>query len=210
MEKRDAISEEAQANIERKAAQYKQKKMKAGLKVQDAIEKSMEEFKQHKKMVPQPTVIHDKPDPFKNDILINNFSLIVGGKHLLEDTSLKLVQGRKYGLVGRNGIGKTCLINAITRKELEGWPENIHILQVEQEAEADEITVLEHVLNCDVERTSLLKEQAEIVHHDESKLSAYEKEERTARLVAIGERLTHIQAEKAESKAIQILIGLGF
>lgn len=39
----------------------------------------------------------------------------------------------------------------------------MHILQVEQEAEADDRTVLEHVLGCDVERERLLKEQAEIL-----------------------------------------------
>ena len=53
---------------------------------------------------------------------------------MLEQAQLKLVQGRKYGLVGRNGIGKTTLINAVTRKEIEKFPQNIHILQVEQEA----------------------------------------------------------------------------
>jgi ATPase subunit of ABC transporter with duplicated ATPase domains len=48
--------------------------------------------------------------------------LIIGGKTLLDQAQLKLVQGRKYGLVGRNGIGKTTLINAITRKEIEKFP----------------------------------------------------------------------------------------
>jgi hypothetical protein len=54
------------------------------------------------------------------------------------------------------------LINAITRKEIEKFPQNIHILQVEQEAEADDVCVLDHVLRCDVEREKLLKEQQEI------------------------------------------------
>lgn len=35
---------------------------------------------------------------------------------------------------------------------------NIHILQVEQEAEADDISVLDHVLRCDTERTDLMAE----------------------------------------------------
>ena len=34
-------------------------------------------------------------------------------------------------------------------------------MQVEQEVEGDDITVLQHILNCDVERTALLKELAE-------------------------------------------------
>ncbi len=40
-----------------------------------------------------------------------------GGKTLLEDTHLKLAEGRKYGLIGRNGIGKTCFMNALARGE---------------------------------------------------------------------------------------------
>jgi ATPase subunit of ABC transporter with duplicated ATPase domains len=60
--------------------------------------------------------------------MIPSFSIIVGGKTLLESATLKLVRGRKYGLVGRNGIGKTCLINAISRGEIEKFPMGVHIL----------------------------------------------------------------------------------
>ena len=45
----------------------------------------MEDFNLHKGRVPKPIVIHDKPDPFKNDIQINSLQLVIGGKHLLED-----------------------------------------------------------------------------------------------------------------------------
>lgn len=40
---------------------------------------------------------------------------MIGGKTLLDTTNLKLAYGRKYGLVGRNGIGKTCLMNSLAR-----------------------------------------------------------------------------------------------
>ena len=76
----------------------------------------------HKKKVPIPTVVHDKTDNFKSDIIIPNLMLIAGGKTLLDVATLKIVQGRKYGLVGRNGIGKTTLINAISRKEIDKFP----------------------------------------------------------------------------------------
>ena len=49
------------------------------------------------------------------DLILENISLVVAGKTLLEGTNLKLAYGRKYGLVGRNGIGKTCLMNALAR-----------------------------------------------------------------------------------------------
>lgn len=68
--------------------QSKKSKKKRTTKVEDRaaakLEKKMEEFHSHKSYVPPPVVIHDKPDPFKNDILLNNVSLIIGGKTLLD------------------------------------------------------------------------------------------------------------------------------
>ena len=43
------------------------------------------------------------------------FNLAYGGKILLHQTKLKLVRGKKYALVGQNGVGKTTLLNAIHR-----------------------------------------------------------------------------------------------
>lgn len=60
-------------------------------------------------------------------------NVIIGGRALLEDAKLRLTYGRKYGLIGRNGIGKTCFMNALARCEFEGMPKHLQILLVEQE-----------------------------------------------------------------------------
>lgn len=133
-------------------------------KQRDALDKKIAEFMAHKHKIPPPEVKHDKGKAFDKDIMIPNFSIIVGGKTLLESATLKLVRGKKYGLVGRNGIGKTCLINAISRGEIEKFPMGVHILQVEQEIDGDDITVLQHILNCDVERLDLLQEMENLAH----------------------------------------------
>lgn len=83
---------------------------------------------EHKAKVPPPEVRHNAGNNFSQDINIQSVTLIVGGKALLDGAQLKLVRGKKYGLVGRNGIGKTCLINAISRSEIEKFPQGIHIL----------------------------------------------------------------------------------
>ena len=41
--------------------------------------------------------------------------------------------GRRYGLVGRNGTGKTTLLRAMAQHQIKGIPENCQILHVEQE-----------------------------------------------------------------------------
>lgn len=163
-----------------------------------------------KKKVPPPRVIHDKSDSSKADIYLPNVTVIAGGKALLEKAVVRLARGRKYGLVGRNGIGKTTLLNAMCRREIERMPHNLHILQVEQETVGDDKSVLSHVLECDVERLELLKELEEKSKMDTQDMEDEEKAEVNDRIIEINERLEFIDADKAESKAIMILSGLGF
>jgi ATP-binding cassette subfamily F protein 3 len=183
---------------------------KENAKQRDALDKKIAEFMRHKHKIPPPQVRHDKGFAFDKDIMIPNFTIIVGGKALLEGATLKLVRGRKYGLVGRNGIGKTCLINAISRGELEKFPMGVHILQVEQEIEGDDVSVLQHILDCDVERTKLLEESHDLSHTPDDELTEEQSKEKNRRLVQIAQRLDVIEASKAESKATQILCGIGF
>lgn len=50
----------------------------------------MAEFNQKKEKVPAPEVRHNKGKNFKTDIILP-VNIIVGGNHLLEDTTLQLV-----------------------------------------------------------------------------------------------------------------------
>jgi ATP-binding cassette subfamily F protein 3 len=93
------------------------------------------------------------------DLILDNISVIVGGRELLQDTKVKLAYGRKYGLVGRNGIGKTCFLNALSRGDFDKTPKHLQILLVEQEITGIEKTALEYVIDTDVERTQLLEEE---------------------------------------------------
>lgn len=58
------------------------------------------------------------------NIKLENFSVGNGGKELIQDGELLLAVGRRYGLVGRNGTGKTTLLRALARKEINGIPKN--------------------------------------------------------------------------------------
>ena len=147
---------------------------KAKAKEADALDRKIAEFMQHKKKIPPPEVKHDKTYAFSQDINIIGVTMIVGGKPLLDGATLKLVRGKKYGLVGRNGIGKTCLINAISKSEIERFPQGIHILQVEQEVEGDTKTVLQHILDCDVERKALMLKLSELTKTDTKDFSKEE------------------------------------
>ena len=75
-----------------------------------------------KEKVPPPEVMHDKSELHQADIFLPGVTINAGNKLLIEDATVKLTKGRKYGLIGRNGTGKTTLINAICRKELDKMP----------------------------------------------------------------------------------------
>lgn len=66
------------------------------------------------------------------DIKIDSFDISISGKRILTDSSLTLAYGRRYGLVGQNGIGKSTLLRALSRREVS-IPTHISILHVEQE-----------------------------------------------------------------------------
>jgi ATP-binding cassette subfamily F protein 3 len=135
------------------------------------------------------------------DIKIENFDISFGNKKLLEGADLGMGFGRRYGLVGRNGIGKSTLLKMVSNGSLV-IPKHISILHVEQEVVGDDTTALESVLESDELRTSLLKEEKE--------LSTKSDEQSAARLQEVFAKLNEIEADKAPARAGQILSGLGF
>jgi len=175
----------------------------------DTITFTIEAMKKQRKTPPF-VVVHGRDANYKMDVHVNNVSIIIGGKTLLENATLKLTHGRKYGLIGRNGIGKTTLLNMIARKEVEGFPNHLHVLHVEQEIEPEDKTVLTHILECDTERDRLLREQDDLMNVDESKLKKRNIIEKAEKLQAVQAKLVEINAHEAEYKASQILSGLGF
>lgn len=79
---------------------------------------------------------------------------------------LTLAFGRRYCLIGRNGIGKTTLLKMISSGQLK-IPTHIRILHVEQEVVGDDTAAIDSVLECDFKRQSLLdseKELSEKIH----------------------------------------------
>ncbi|CAK9868000.1 unnamed protein product [Sphagnum jensenii] len=160
------------------------------------------------------------------DIRMENFSISMGGRELINEASVTLAYGRRYGLVGRNGTGKTTFLKQMALHAIDGIPQNCQILHVEQEVVGDDTSVLQCVLSSDVERTQLLAEEAhflgvqngrenpEILMENgktkEGEFTGEAKQSRSDRLVQIYKRLEQIDAYSAESRAGSILAGLSF
>ncbi len=119
------------------------------------------------------------------------------GGELLRNSNLLIHAHHRYGLIGRNGEGKSSLLRILP----EFAPPGTRIHVVHQEAEgSDDQSALEAVIAADEERTKLLAEEAE--------LAASGKDMK--RLQQIGDELNAIDAYSAESRAASILAGLQF
>ncbi len=131
---------------------------------------------------------------------LSNIFYSIQGKPIFEDASAVIPTGHKVGIVGRNGTGKTTLFKLIKKSltpdsgKIE-IPKYYKIGGVEQEAPACETSLLQTVLEADIERTQLLKEV------DDCKDGK--------RITYIYQRLEDINAYSAEARASSILSGLG-
>src|SRR5437763_4725822 len=134
-------------------------------------------------------------------LVLDDISIRVAGRLLLDGASARIPDGARVGLVGRNGIGKTTLFRAIAGEiPLEhgtmSMPSRARIGRLAQEAPGGPESLLEVVLAADTERTNLLTE-AETASDPH-------------RIAEIQMRLADIGAHAAPARAAEILAGLGF
>ncbi|TBU11823.1 ABC transporter [Hamiltosporidium tvaerminnensis] len=80
-----------------------------------------------------------------SSIKIDTFDLWSFGHCILKDTSLTLLPNTRYGLVGRNGVGKSTFLFALKNRQISFKKMKVHL--VKQEHYGGNLTVLETVLN---------------------------------------------------------------
>jgi ATP-binding cassette subfamily F protein 2 len=139
--------------------------------------------------------------PSSNDIKIGSFSLSFHGKVLISDANLEFNMGRRYGLLGANGSGKTNLLECLAAREVP-IPPHVDIYLLNEEAPPSELNAIQYVVKAAQDEVKRLETEMDdlIANGDhESPL-----------LNDIMERIDSFDASTFESRAAALLFGLGF
>ncbi len=146
-------------------------------------------------------VVPNVPPKNKRMLVLDDISLHIAGKLLLDGASARIPDGARVGLVGRNGAGKTTLFRMIAGEIAPEHgdvvlPPRARIGRLAQEAPDGPESLLDVVLAADTERARLLAEA-------EGATDPH-------RIAEIQTRLADIGAHAAPARAAGILAGLGF
>ena len=134
-------------------------------------------------------------------LTIDNLTVRLGGRAILERASATVPVGARVGLIGRNGAGKSTLMKALIG-EIEpddgeiSKPSRARIGYIAQEAPSGAMTPEEVVVAAATERAELLAELETCTDMD--------------RMGDVHDRLLAIDAYSAPARAAKILNGLGF
>jgi len=82
------------------------------------------------------------------DICVDGVTLAYDGKELLQRTLLRITEGHRYALLGRNGVGKTTLLRRMASGDIPGFPLHLTVAYVSQEFsfEASPVSALDSLV----------------------------------------------------------------
>ena len=125
----------------------------------------------------------------------------LNGIELVQECMIELTIGRRYGLLGKNGCGKTNLLQVLANREVP-VPDHMDLYHLHQEAAPTDRTALESVVDHVKKEVTRLEElEAQIMEE-----SGPEDE----RLIDIYDRMEELDPSTFEVRAAELLHGLGF
>ncbi len=173
------------------------------------------------------------------DAVVQSLTMAFDGKELLRESHLVIAHGHRYGLWGKNGVGKSTLLRRIAEGRVPGWPLHLSVEMVQQEVLASDQTVKDCVINTrttgkSADRKEALEEElndleTRLIEVADDGIDAEALEEITIRISELYEQLEDIEQKDQcnserrsgpvdeedafdglDASAISILRGLGF
>lgn len=116
------VVSDANVNDWNSLSEYFKMSLETSYDNKDEKDKDVDAFVLILKTLFTPDAVND--DESEGVVIVNApFSLAYGARMLLNKTNLRLIKGHRYGLCGRNGVGKSTLMRAINNGQLEGFPD---------------------------------------------------------------------------------------
>ena len=140
-------------------------------------------------------------EPRARDVKIAPFSLSLFGIPLVDDTVIELNHGHRYGLIGRNGCGKSTFLQCLDAREVP-IPKLFDIYLLAHEADPGDISALDYVIQA-------AKDEIESIDNQIEEILVSEGPESDA-LLPLYERQDELDESTFETRASTILVGLGF
>ncbi|KAK3713884.1 ABC transporter ATP-binding protein arb1 [Vermiconidia calcicola] len=135
------------------------------------------------------------------DVKITSASLVFHGKVLINDTNIEVNYGRRYGLLGENGCGKSTFLKAVDKREFP-FPDHIDIYLLNEGAEPSDTGALMWVVKQAEMEMERLEKMAETLLEEEGPDSP--------KLEDLYERIDGMDPSTFHTRASLILTGLGF
>jgi ATP-binding cassette, subfamily F, member 2 len=139
--------------------------------------------------------------PLGRDIKIEQFSLSCYGRELLGSTTLELNYGRRYGLIGANGVGKSTMLKALAARDVP-IPEHVDITILQEGVPPSDKTAVEAVIEDLVAEVDRLEKKAEYLAGDPDADPSL--------LDDIYDRLGELEPDTFEARTCELLHCLGF
>ncbi|WBW74557.1 ATPase, involved in cytoplasmic translational initiation [Schizosaccharomyces osmophilus] len=139
--------------------------------------------------------------PNSRDLQVEKLSVSAYGKHLIKDSELSLINGRRYGLIAPNGTGKSTLLHAIACGQIPA-PQSLDFYLLDREYMGNSLTCVEAVLDINEQERKHLETIMEDLLDDPDK--------NAVELDTIQTRLTELETDNSEHLVYKILKGLQF
>jgi ATP-binding cassette subfamily F protein 2 len=139
--------------------------------------------------------------PTARDVKIDAFSLQSHGQVLIQDTMIELTIGRRYGLIGSNGSGKSTFLKTLANREVP-IPDHMDLWYLEEEEAPSTRSAFDCVVEVGSDEVVRLEKLAETVLEEQGPESEL--------LADVYSKLDDMDPSSFETRAGLLLHGLGF